>query len=169
MKILVLIAILFLTGIGAVTPVAAQKTMTVTIFLVKDDPDADNELVAVKRSVPKTARVADAAIRELLKGATEADRKAGLASAYERENIITGRDECQSDSMKPLAAYFIGVTIRRGTAIVNFRPEAECYLQSTAFMMSRVLNPIDRTLKRFKSVKNVEFALNGKIITEWDA
>ena len=64
--------------------------MPVTIYLVKDDPDADNEVVAVKRMVPKTTRVADAAMRELLKGATDEDRKAGLASAYSRERGLPG-------------------------------------------------------------------------------
>ena len=164
-------ALVFVIFLAGICPASAQTgaTMKIKIYLPKDDPNAEIELVAIERTVKRTSRTADAAVRELLKGAGESERKMGLTSVYEVKDLITGRDECAPHKMKPLAAYFIGVTIKRGTAIVNFRPEAECYLQSTITMMSFVMNPIDATLKQFKSVKNVEYALNGQVITEWDA
>jgi hypothetical protein len=159
--------------IAAFCPAAhAQKSgdlMTIKVYFPREDPNADNELVAVERAVKKTPRAADAAIKELLKGVKPEDRKKGLTSAYAVEDIVTGRGECLRARMKPLAAYFIGVAVRRGVATVNFRPEAECYLQSAAFQMSRVMNPIDATLKQFKSIREVRYALNGKVIAEWDA
>jgi spore germination protein GerM len=158
-----------ITGFGSIAAAQAGGTVKVKLYFAKADPEADNEVYPVERTIKKTARVADAALRELLKGVTEEDRKNGLASSYEVGDIVTGREECASDKIKPLRAYLIGVTIRRGVAIVNFRPEAECYLQSAAFAMARVMNPIDATLKQFKAIKRVEYALNGKIITEWDA
>ncbi|HEY8561001.1 MAG TPA: GerMN domain-containing protein [Pyrinomonadaceae bacterium] len=158
-------------AVGLVPPTQAQTgaTMKIRLYFPKADPDADNELIAVERTIRRTNRAADAAVRELLKGVNETERQKGLASAYAVDSIVTGRTECAREKMKPLAAYFLGVSIKKGTAIVNFRAEAECYLQSAAFQMARVMNPIDATLKQFPSVKRVEYALDGKIITEWDA
>jgi hypothetical protein len=31
------------------------------------------------------------------------------------------------------------------------------------------MDPIDATLKQFKSIKEVQYAINGEVITEWDA
>ena len=157
--------------LGICLPVEAQTggTMKIKLYFPKEDPDANNELVAVERTVKKTKQVANVVVRELLKGVNESDRKKGLISVYAVEDIVTGRGECTDDKMKPLGAYLIGVSIKRGVATVNFRPEAECYLQSAAFQMSRVMDPIDATLKQFKTIKEVQYALNGKVITEWDA
>ena len=165
-------ALLLGISLTAALPAANAQTgatMKIKIYLPKDDPNAEVELVAVERTVKRTKSVADAAVRELLKGASDDDRKKGLTSFYEVKDIVTGRGECQSDKMKPLGAYLIGVSIKKGTAIVNFRPEAECYLQSAITMMNFVMEPIDATLKQFSSIRKVEYALDGKIITEWDA
>jgi spore germination protein GerM len=160
---------ILITGFSSTALAQTGGTIKIKLYFAKADPDADNEVYAVERTIKKTARVAEAALRELLKGVSEEDRKKGLASSYEVGDIVTGREECASGKIKPLRTYLIGVTIRRGVAIVNFRPEAECYLQSAAFAMARVMNPIDATLKQFKTIKRIEYALNGKIITEWDA
>ncbi|HVE55788.1 MAG TPA: GerMN domain-containing protein [Pyrinomonadaceae bacterium] len=159
----------FLAGISPAAQAQTGGTMKIKIFLPKDDTNGEIELVAVERTVKKTSRIADAALRELLKGASDDDRKKGLTDSYSVKSIITGRDECQGDKMKPLGAYLIGVTIKKGVAIVNFRPEAECYLQSAITAMDYVMKPIEATLKQFPSIKGVDYALNGKIITEWDA
>lgn len=160
---------IFVFGGAHVSQAQTKGTMKIKLYFPKDDPDANLSLVAVERSVKRTTRVADAAVRELLKGVNESDRKMGLTSVYAVEDLITGRDECAREKMKPLAAYFIGVTVKRGKATVNFRPEAECYLQTTITMMSFVMDPIDATLKQFSTIKEVQYALNGKVITEWDA
>ncbi len=150
---------------------AAQTggTMKIKLYFPKDDPNAELKLVAVERNIKTTKSVADAALRELFKGETEAERKQGLTSVYKVKSIIMGREECSHDKMKPLGEYFLGVSIRKGVATVNFRPEAECYLQTTITMQTFTLNPIEATLKQFKTVKDVQYALNGKVITEWDA
>ena len=161
---------IFVLG-SATTAARAQSrgTMTIKLYFPKDDPDANLYLVAVERRVKRTNRVADAAVRELLKGVSESERKMGLTSLYAPENLITGRTECAREKMKPLAAYFLGVTVKKGVATVNFRPEAECYLQSTVTMMNFVMNPIEATLKQFPTIKEVQYAIDGKVITEWDA
>lgn len=144
-------------------------TMKIKLFFPKDNTNGEVELVAVERSIAKTARVAEAALRELLKGVGESEKKMGLMSTYEAKDIVTGRDECQSDKMKPLGAYLIGVTIKKGTAIVNFRSEGECYLQTAITAGDFVMKPIEATLKQFPTIKRVDYALNGKVITDWDA
>jgi len=159
----------FLAGISPAVQAQTGGTMKVKIFLPKDDTNGEIELVAVERTVKKTKSVADAALRELLKGASEAERRKGLTSTYSVDSIVTGREECSREKMKPLGAYLIGVSIKKGVATVNFRPEAECYLQSAITAMSYVMNPIDTTLKQFKGIKEVQYALDGKVITEWDA
>jgi spore germination protein GerM len=168
-----LFAALFLSVflLGFSQPARAQTggTMKIKLYFPKDDPNAEIELVAVERNVKRTSRVADAALRELLKGVTESERKKGLTSAYAVDSIVTGREECRRDKMKPLVAYYLGVSVKRGTATVNFRAEAECYLQSAITMMKFVMEPIDATLKQFPSIKEVQYALDGKVITEWDA
>ena len=178
MKGTILKQLLFLTVLS-ISPVAfgqtaaAQKTsggaMRIRLYFPRADPDKDNELVAVERTVKRTKRTADAALRELFKGVTETDRKNGLDSAFSVASIVTGRAECAREKMKPLGAYYRGVAIEKGVATVNFTPEAECYLQSAIYMMSRVMNPIEATLKQFSTIKEVRFALDGRVITEWDA
>ena len=160
---------IFTAGICPAAQAQTGATMKIKVYFPKDDPNAEIELVAVERTVKRTNRVADAAVRELLKGVGDRERKMGLTSVYAVEDIITGREECVSGKMKPLADYFLGVSIKKGVATVNFRAEAECYLQSAITMMNFVMDPIYATLKQFKSIKEVQYALDGKVITEWDA
>lgn len=165
-----LIVGILLTGIYSNASAQTTGMMQIKIYFPTDNYEDDEKLIEVTRTVKKTTRVADAALRELLKGANEEEKKRGLISVYETSDIITGRDECQSDKMKPLSAYLIGVSVsKKGVATVNFKPEAECYLQSAISMMNRVMNPIEKTLMQFKTIKKVQYALNGKVITEWDA
>jgi spore germination protein GerM len=171
-KYLILAALIFGIFTAGICPAARAQTgatMKIKVYFPKDDPNAEIELVAVERTVKRTNRVADAAVRELLKGVGDAERKKGLTSVYAVKDIITGREECSRDKMKPLADYFLGVSIKKGVATVNFRAEGECYLQSAITMMNFVMDPIDATLKQFKSIKEVQYALDGKVITEWDA
>ena len=161
---------ILLNGMCLLVSAQMGGTMQVKIFFPTDKYEDDDKLIAVERTVKKTTKVADAALRELLKGVNDEEKKRGLISVYETSDIITGRDECQSNKMKPLGAYLIGVSVsKKGVATVNFKPEAECYLQSAISMMNRVMNPIEKTLMQFKTIKKVQYALNGKVITEWDA
>lgn len=165
----ILLGILF---IGFAQTAQAQKTantMKIKLFFPKDDTNGEIEFVAVEREVKKTSAVADIAIRELLKGVNEAEKKLNLISTYEVKDIVNGREECASDKTKPLAAYFIGVKIKKGIAIVNFRSGGACYLDTAITAADYVMKPIEATLKQFPSIKGVNYAINGKVITEWDA
>lgn len=160
---------IFLIGAAITAQAQTAKTMKIKLFFPKDDTNGEIELVAVERNVKKSSAVADAALRELLKGVNEDEKKLGLMSTYEVKDIVNGREECVSDKTKPLAAYFIGIKIKKGIAIVNFRPEAECYLQTAITAADYVMKPIETTLKQFPSIKGVDYAINGEVITEWDA
>jgi spore germination protein GerM len=107
----------------------------------------------VQRKVPVTKRPADEALRLLFAGPTPAEKAKGM------------------ESLPPLGKYYLGVAIRRGVAVVNFRPGAEEHLHvsGAACQQEQVLTTIEKTLKQFSTIKSVKYAINGKIITEWDA
>ena len=107
----------------------------------------------VKRKTLVTKRPADAALRLLFAGPTDAEKAKGM------------------ESLAPLGDYYLGVSIKRGVATVNFKPGAEKYLYVLGpnCRQEQVLTPIANTLKRFPSIKKVDYAINGKVIEEWDA
>ena len=104
------------------------------------------------RKIPATKQIADAALKLLFAGPTDEERAKGL------------------QSLAPLGDYYLGVSIKNGKAIVNFRSGAEKYLYVSGGLceQARTLKPIAETLKQFSSVKSVDYAINGKIIEDWD-
>ena len=106
----------------------------------------------VRRKIASTKQVADAALKALFSGPTAEEKTKGMES---------------TDS---LGDYYIGVTVRKGTAVVNFRPGAEKYLHVTGPICQQetVLTPIVKTLKQFKSIRSVDYAIDGKVIQDWD-
>ena len=107
----------------------------------------------VTRKVKRTKRIADAALKLLFFFFSEEEKAKGM------------------ESLSPLNKYYLGISIKDGTAVVNFRLGAEKYLYvaGPACQQERVLTPIVKTLKRFSTIRSVDFAINGKIIEEWDA
>jgi hypothetical protein len=107
----------------------------------------------VVRKVAPTKRTADAALRLLFAGPNVSEQAKGM------------------EGPGPLGEYYRGVSIKDGVAVVNFRPGAEKYLHVSgpACGQERVLTPIVKTLKRLSTITSVDFAINGKIIEEWDA
>ena len=157
------ITILFLSSItvGSVgqlqSNIPTQRKISIKIFFPNPTlPEFDKTCGAgefVKRRIPFTRRVADAALRQLFAGPTKHEKSKGMRS------------------LEHLGDYYIGVSIKKGAAIINFRPGAEKHLKvyGTACEQEFTLNPIAKTLKQFKSIKSLEYAIKGKIITEWDA
>lgn len=107
----------------------------------------------VKRSVKPTKKLAHAALQLLFAGPTVAEQAKGM------------------EGLGPLGKFYRGVSIKNETAVVNFRPGAEKYLYvlGPACQQEKVLTPIVETLKRFGTIKSVDYAINGKIIEDWDA
>jgi spore germination protein GerM len=117
---------------------------------------------AVNRTIPYTLATADASLRQLFSGPTEAERAEGLISTFEPSAN-------SQPATAPLGDYYLGVTIEDGVAVVNFSETALGYLNSPACMQASVKAPISDTLRQFPSVSSVEYAINGEIFTEWDA
>lgn len=102
------------------------------------------------RSIPKTVAVADAALRELFKGPTTAEKSRGL-------------------EMSAKLADYNSIIVRNGVATVDFKQSALVYLNGAACMQESVKGPIEQTLKQFPSIKSVNYSINGTVFTEWDA
>ena len=105
----------------------------------------------VWRKIPATKWVADAALRQLFAGPTAEEKAKGM------------------ESIERLKPYYLGVSIKRGVAVINFRAGAETYLNGTACEQEQLHTPMVKTLTQFSTIKTIEFAINGKIIEEWDA
>lgn len=107
----------------------------------------------VERSIPATKRLADAALRLLFAGPTAEEKAKGM------------------ESLEKLGKYYLGVSIKKGVAIVNFRPGAEepLYTGGPACRQEQAHTPISKTLLKLGTIKEIRFAINGKIIEEWDA
>ncbi len=165
MKTLILLLLLVLVP-GLSEPVSAQsaqnrrtkpRQITLHIFFTNQKhPDFETTCGAgefVERRVPATRRVADAALRTLFAGPTPEETAKGM------------------EKIPKLGDYYLGVSIKRGTAIVNFRRGAEKHLYTggPVCMQETVLTPIEKTLVKLGGIKTVQVAINGKIIEEWDA
>lgn len=172
MKIVIkftLLIMLMSVAASAIFPQTSNATVRYKVYFVKDNAGFEEHIIAVERIRLKTPRVADAALRDLFKGPNLGEQKEALDSYYRPRDVIKYIEFCKPEKLLPLSEYYKGVSIKNGTAIVNFSPDAACYLQSTPAMAHVVLTPIELTLKQFKTVKRVEYALNGKIIVDWDA
>ena len=141
---------------GTPVPVVSRDIEVMVYFTNPKLPEFANTCGAgefVKRRVKPTKKLADAALRKLFAGPTVAEQAKGM------------------EGLGVLGKYYRGVSVKDGVAVVNFRPGAEKYLhvQGPACRQEQVLTPIAETLKRFSTIKSVNYAINGKIIEEWDA
>ena len=152
----------------------AQPRQMAQVFFLHDTGKGMPEAVAVARTIPGTASVLKNALIALFKGPTEEERAKGLSAYFSPETVEDYNTECQkkrdAGTLKPLGRYFIGATILHdGTAVIDFRPDAMCYLENTPGNASRVMEPIERTARQFPSVKDVQYSINGKRVGGWDA
>lgn len=152
----------------------AQPGKTVQVFFLHDTGKGLPEAVAVSRTITGTANVLKNALIALFKGPADEEKARGLSAFFSPETVEDYNTECQkkrdAGALKPLGRYFIGATILRdGTAVIDFRPDAMCYLENTPGSAYRVMEPIERTARQFTSVKDVQYSIDGKRIEGWDA
>jgi spore germination protein GerM len=102
-----------------------------------------NKVFATDRQVPKTDAVARAALEELLKGPTDAEKTAGFSTS-----INTGV-KIQS------------LTITSGVAKVDFNEQLQAGVGGSC-KISAIRAEITQTLKQFPTVKSVIISINGK-------
>lgn len=108
------------------------------------DPEAScNKVFAVERQVPKTEAVARAALEELLKGPTQAEKNQSYFTS------INSGVKIQS------------LKIENETAYVDFDSQLE-YQVGGSCRVSAIRAEITETLKQFSTVKNVIISINGR-------
>jgi len=126
--------------------------MTIKIYLSdgNDNPNFEDcgKVRSVTRTISKTKAVAKAALDELVKGATKAEKARNLSSIFsvETKSII------KSVNIKKNAAYVNlddWVIENLGTA-------------TTSCGAFTFITPIEKTLMQFPTVKRVFFAIEGK-------
>jgi Sporulation and spore germination len=143
--------------IGATLNPCSPAPVTVRLYFSNPKlPEWANSCGAGEYVVRRTTfsrRPAHSALKLLFAGPTEAEKAKGM------------------ESLDQLGKYYIGVSVVRGVAIVNFKRGAEKYLyvNGAACQQEQALTPIENTLKQFPTVKSVKYAINGKVITDWDA
>ena len=70
----------------------------------------------------------------------------------------------------PLVSYYRGARLQKDTIIVAFSGEAMRYLNNTVSIQQVIKGSIESTLRlHFPSVKTVEYEIDGKIVSDWDA
>jgi hypothetical protein len=101
----------------------------------------------------------DVALRTLFAGVSAEERAAGLSDPFAQLFM----------EPEPLPAYYLGVTVAEGVAVVDFAAPGLSYLNSEACRQAVIKTPIERTLLAFDGIEAVAFAIDGEIVTEWGA
>jgi len=130
-------------------PAESGETMTTTIFLsdsaaAAGPPFDCAKTVAVERVVPRTERVAQAAIEALLRGATEADLLEGHPTSL------------------PPGVELNSLSIEDGLATADFSAQLE-YRVGGSCRVTSIRAQIADTLMQFGSVTNVVISIDGRV------
>lgn len=141
------------------------RTATVLVYFHKADHASCEATQAVARTIATSGDIADAALRELFRGPTALEEQMSLSSAFDSEVIA----RAYGTNIDDLGSYYRGVSVTDGIATVDFAPGALAYLNSAACLQQSVKTPIINTLEQFPKVQTVEFSIDGKLFTEWDA
>ncbi len=124
--------------------ITAPTTLAIKIYLYnsKIKPvNLCNEVVAVTRVIPKTVRVATAAINELLKGPTSEERISGYTNEI------------------PVGSKLNSLSIVNGEARADFSETTESGGGSCSMSMRTA--QIRETLLQFSTIKTVKLSING--------
>lgn len=121
------------------------ETMTVKAFFMNDKLDPEitcQKVFSVERSIPKTKSVAKAAIEELLKGPTDAEKKSGYSTLI-NDGVILNR-----------------ITIADGVASADFSEKLQENTGGSC-RVGLIRRQIEDTLKQFSSIKEIIISING--------
>lgn len=127
-------------------PVGEATIVKVFFNNPKIDPNWDTEcsgVFAVERTIPKTDSVATAAINELLKGPTDAEKAKGYMT-----NLNSG-------------IKIQKLTIVNSVAKIDFNEQLQFQVGGSC-KISAIYAQIKQTLKQFLSVKDVIISINGQ-------
>jgi germination protein M len=124
--------------------------MTVVVYFLLDDGlGKGGTLVPVSRELDATPRVADATLRELLKGPSP-------------DQITEGTDGASPSSLIPPNTFLLGLTLVDGVATVDLTKEFEAGAESS--VMARRLAQLVYTLTQFRTITGVLLKLDGNLV-----
>lgn len=128
-------------------PTSEAESPVVFVYFFCGSPTPPDEPVALARSVPTTANPVRAALGELLKGPTEAERRSGFFSAFSARSADVLKDVVvQSD----------------GTAVVDFDEGFERITNvSATAQVYPTTRSLDDTLRQFPEVKTIAYRIEG--------
>lgn len=122
------------------------ETMKVNVFFNNSnlDPEAScNKVFSVERETPKTAAVARASLRELLKGVRQEEADEGYFTSINKEVEIQN------------------LIIENGIAKVDFNEQLEFQVGGSC-RVAAIRAQITQTLKQFSTVQEVVISINGR-------
>jgi hypothetical protein len=129
------------------------ETTNFVVYFHRGAPDDPSRVVAVPRSVPKTAAVATAALNQLLAGPTDAEKQSGHWSMF------------GPGTAKMLKS----VRIDNGTALVDFFDFRQVIPNaSSSFGSAALLAELDTTLRQFPTVKLTLYSFDGDLTAFYD-
>jgi len=120
--------------------VSPPVTRTIMVYFNKSEP-TDIVQVAVERNILKTVAVATAAMQELLKGPTEAEKAEGLTTAINVGTVLNY------------------VRIDDGVATVDFNDRFDFQMGGSARVRA-IYQQIFKTLTQFSTVKEIKITIN---------
>lgn len=136
------------------SPSATPRTMTVKVYFHRGQGGDPDRVVAVRRTVPRSPKVATAALTQLLAGPTRAERDAGYWSHFSAatEGMLRG----------VRVADRIGYADFRDLRLII--PNASSSAGSAA-----LLAELDRTFQQFGTVRTTVYSFNGDVAAfyEW--
>lgn len=131
---------------------ASAQTTTLTLFMGNSEKNPGSEdcskVYKITRTVPKTSAVATAALTALFAGVTDEEKSRKYESLFSKES---------ADILK-------SVNIHEGAAYVNLRASVKQSVSAASSSCGRDMffAQVDSTLKQFRSVKRVFYAIDGK-------
>ncbi len=130
-------------GAGATpTSSTAGRTLNLKVYFSKATAN-DIQFVSVTRTIPHTYQVGRAAIEELLKGPTEAEKASGLQTAI------------------PAGVKLNSLRIENGTAYADFDQKLQEQVGGSVRTMA-IRRQITLTLQQFSTVQNVIISIDGR-------
>jgi hypothetical protein len=141
-------------GVASSAPPTTASSTTTTgttrlyVYFHRYPPVDPNEVVAIGRSVPKTAMVATAALTELLAGPTPEERRAGYWSVF------------TASTAKSLKS----VRVAAGVAYVDFSDfTAAVPNAGSSFTGTALLAELDATVGQFATVESAVYSFDGDV------
>jgi hypothetical protein len=136
----------------------AQADVTLVYYSAADLQSAEfNHPVTVTRRVEtdNVTPAMDTILRELFAGPNLEEQQAGAVT---------------SEDLRALGPLFLGSSIDgNGVVTVNFTSNALPILNAAAARQFMVKSPIEATLRKLPVVREVKYAIDGKVFEEWDA